>query len=503
MVGDHGRAEDITQDVFIAALRRLRETDRPVAFKPWIYEIARNACIDDFRRRRRAQEVSLEVLGGRRSRRRAAGNHPRPAPEVAIENKQRAGRSPRRLPGTLGGPSPDHGHARARGSQLRADRRAHGDEQAGGGEHAVPGPPAPARGIRRAGQRPPLRAGADDDRGRAASDRCAPWAPASVASSRVICRTASRAGAPPGWPASTSPSSTLRVWSGRSRRCCRSRGCDCGGVLAAPRESDSLAASAGPHPLSVWRPLQALAQFADPSGPLTGLGRAATAAAATIVVAGAGGGIVAGLASQPQHPHHSAAAVSAPTLSVAAARARRVAAARTLQRSRPGPHGRRCAEPRRNQDGGGRRSEAPGGCEVGRWCNASADQGARGPSVEWADRRRSGRGGQARGGRFLRSRAAGWGDSRRTVATEAPDGRAPDCAIDHEHAEEHPGTLAGGGQTCRFPGFSSRRLHCRIRAGTFLRSATTRAEGRLHRGPVGYWVHRGVAQPGSAHRSGR
>jgi RNA polymerase sigma factor (sigma-70 family) len=59
MVGDHGRAEDITQDVFISALRRMRESDRPIAFKPWIYEIAKNACIDDFRRTRRSREVPI------------------------------------------------------------------------------------------------------------------------------------------------------------------------------------------------------------------------------------------------------------------------------------------------------------------------------------------------------------------------------------------------------------------------------------------------------------
>lgn len=61
MVGDHQRAEDIAQEVFIAALRRLRATERPIAFKPWIYEIAKNACIDEFRRARRAKEVPLEV----------------------------------------------------------------------------------------------------------------------------------------------------------------------------------------------------------------------------------------------------------------------------------------------------------------------------------------------------------------------------------------------------------------------------------------------------------
>ena len=54
MVHDHGRAEDITQEVFMSALRRMRETDREISFKPWIYEIAKNACIDAFRRGRSA-----------------------------------------------------------------------------------------------------------------------------------------------------------------------------------------------------------------------------------------------------------------------------------------------------------------------------------------------------------------------------------------------------------------------------------------------------------------
>src|SRR3712207_835685 len=42
MVKDHQRAEDVTQEVFVSALRRMRATERPIAFKPWIYEIAKN-----------------------------------------------------------------------------------------------------------------------------------------------------------------------------------------------------------------------------------------------------------------------------------------------------------------------------------------------------------------------------------------------------------------------------------------------------------------------------
>jgi RNA polymerase sigma factor (sigma-70 family) len=64
MVHDHGRAEDLTQEVFVSALRRMRQTDRPIAFKPWIYEIAKNACIDAFRRTKRAEEVSIDADGG-------------------------------------------------------------------------------------------------------------------------------------------------------------------------------------------------------------------------------------------------------------------------------------------------------------------------------------------------------------------------------------------------------------------------------------------------------
>ncbi|HEX8159869.1 MAG TPA: sigma-70 family RNA polymerase sigma factor [Solirubrobacteraceae bacterium] len=61
MVNDRGRAEDITQEIFISALRRMRETEREIAFKPWIHEIARNACIDAFRRSRTRDEVSFDA----------------------------------------------------------------------------------------------------------------------------------------------------------------------------------------------------------------------------------------------------------------------------------------------------------------------------------------------------------------------------------------------------------------------------------------------------------
>src|SRR5436190_14606016 len=60
IVSDHARAEDIVQDVFVSALRSLRSADREIAFKPWVYEIAKNACIDHLRRVRRTSEVSID-----------------------------------------------------------------------------------------------------------------------------------------------------------------------------------------------------------------------------------------------------------------------------------------------------------------------------------------------------------------------------------------------------------------------------------------------------------
>ena len=61
MVKDHGRAEDVTQEVFVSALRRMRETEQPLAFKPWLYQIAKNGCIDAFRRSKRTEEVSYDA----------------------------------------------------------------------------------------------------------------------------------------------------------------------------------------------------------------------------------------------------------------------------------------------------------------------------------------------------------------------------------------------------------------------------------------------------------
>ncbi|MDQ3770353.1 MAG: sigma-70 family RNA polymerase sigma factor, partial [Actinomycetota bacterium] len=86
-VGDHGRAEDVTQEVFISALRRLQANDAPIAFKPWIYQIAHNACIDSFRRSR-PDEVSLDAGEGPAEAVVARLANAAPGPVAALDDKE-------------------------------------------------------------------------------------------------------------------------------------------------------------------------------------------------------------------------------------------------------------------------------------------------------------------------------------------------------------------------------------------------------------------------------
>jgi len=87
-VRDRGRAEDVTQEAFVSALRRLRETDSEIAFRPWIHEIARNASIDLYRRSSRTREVSIDSDAGLPPAD-AARLHGGVPPEVAIISKER------------------------------------------------------------------------------------------------------------------------------------------------------------------------------------------------------------------------------------------------------------------------------------------------------------------------------------------------------------------------------------------------------------------------------
>lgn len=87
MVQDHGRSEDITQEVFISALRRIRETDTEIVAKPWLYEIAKNACIDAFRRSRNTNEVSFDAQDALRADDHGRLADARATPDMAVDTK--------------------------------------------------------------------------------------------------------------------------------------------------------------------------------------------------------------------------------------------------------------------------------------------------------------------------------------------------------------------------------------------------------------------------------
>ena len=102
MVSCREHAEEIAQEAFISALRRLRESDQPIVFKAWIYGIARNGAIDHLRARsRRAPEVGYDHVEEFVE---PAGKLSSPAPEAAIDTKQ----SIADLQGAFGGLSESH-----------------------------------------------------------------------------------------------------------------------------------------------------------------------------------------------------------------------------------------------------------------------------------------------------------------------------------------------------------------------------------------------------------
>ena len=104
MVKDHQRAEDVTQEVFVSALRRMRATERPIAFKPWVYEIAKNACIDQFRRSKRAEEISFDADEGLAPSDYGRLVSPEPVPDAALAAKQQL----EQMVGAFGGLSEAH-----------------------------------------------------------------------------------------------------------------------------------------------------------------------------------------------------------------------------------------------------------------------------------------------------------------------------------------------------------------------------------------------------------
>jgi RNA polymerase sigma factor (sigma-70 family) len=79
----------VAQEAFLSALRRMRETDAEINFKPWIYQIARNAAIDSYRRNSHAVEVSMDADEGLRASDRTRLVGLEASPDAALVTKER------------------------------------------------------------------------------------------------------------------------------------------------------------------------------------------------------------------------------------------------------------------------------------------------------------------------------------------------------------------------------------------------------------------------------
>jgi len=59
MIGDMEEAKDITQDIFIRAMKGLKDFRRRSSFRTWLYRIAVNVCFNH-RRTRKGNEVEVD-----------------------------------------------------------------------------------------------------------------------------------------------------------------------------------------------------------------------------------------------------------------------------------------------------------------------------------------------------------------------------------------------------------------------------------------------------------
>jgi RNA polymerase sigma factor (sigma-70 family) len=57
-------AEDVLQEVYVAALRAMRTDDRPIQAKPWLYKIARNRALNHLRRPADIAVESMDTFEG-------------------------------------------------------------------------------------------------------------------------------------------------------------------------------------------------------------------------------------------------------------------------------------------------------------------------------------------------------------------------------------------------------------------------------------------------------
>jgi len=77
-------AEDITQEIFVKVWRNLRKFDQSKTFRPWLYKIAKNTCLDFLKKK---PLVSFSGLNGIENTEWLAQNlaSASPSPEISLD----------------------------------------------------------------------------------------------------------------------------------------------------------------------------------------------------------------------------------------------------------------------------------------------------------------------------------------------------------------------------------------------------------------------------------
>ena len=91
IVQDHAAAEDVAQEAFLAAIRRLDRFDRHRSFAPWLGAIVANRAIDSIRARSARREVA----------------EPEPGPQSGAESAPPLGRYSEEVLAALSALSPE------------------------------------------------------------------------------------------------------------------------------------------------------------------------------------------------------------------------------------------------------------------------------------------------------------------------------------------------------------------------------------------------------------
>ena len=84
MNGNRETAEDLVQDVFFRMLRYRTSYDPAQSFTAWMYQIARNAGVDQARKRRGTEVVDIDTFAERRAELVSAS----PGPEESVSRGQ-------------------------------------------------------------------------------------------------------------------------------------------------------------------------------------------------------------------------------------------------------------------------------------------------------------------------------------------------------------------------------------------------------------------------------